>query len=107
MSSAIEFSGGILTEFIRIIKGAANIADTEGRERIGNEDIERAITEIRNDYIRILSKEDSVILKSVSETKEKTDGERFQNLLFSLAILEYSNGKIWYDIHPTIKAVIE
>jgi len=107
LSSAIEFSGGILTEFIRIVNNAANIADTEGRERIGIEDVERAITEIRNDYIRILSKEDSEILKSVSETKEKTDGERFQNLLFSLAILEYSNGKIWYDIHPTIKAVIE
>lgn len=107
LSSAIEFSGGILTEFIRIVNNAANIADTEGKARIGNEDVERAITEIRNDYIRILSKEDSEILKSVSETKEKTDGERFQNLLFSLAILEYSNGKIWYDIHPTIKAVIE
>ncbi|MBL7117289.1 MAG: AAA family ATPase [Candidatus Syntrophoarchaeum sp.] len=105
--TAIEFSGGILTEFMRIIKDAANIANTEGRERIENEDVEHAITEIRNDYIRILSKEDLEILKGVSKTKEKTDGESFQDLLFSLAILEYSNGEIWYDIHPTIKRVIE
>lgn len=105
--TAIEFSGGILTEFMRIIKDAANIANTEERERIENEDVEHAITEIRNDYIRILSKEDLEILKGVSKTKEKTDGESFQDLLFSLAILEYSNGEIWYDIHPTIKRVIE
>ncbi|MBC8521636.1 MAG: AAA family ATPase [Methanomicrobia archaeon] len=105
--TAIEFSGGILTAFMRIIKDAANIANTEGRERIENEDVEHAITEIRNDYIRILSKEDLEILKGVSKTKEKTDGESFQDLLFSLAILEYSNGEIWYDIHPTIKRVIE
>jgi len=43
----------------------------------------------------------------VERTKGKTDEGRFQDLLFSLAILEYENGEIWYDIHPTIKGIIE
>ena len=107
MNEAIKSSGGILTEFIRIIRGAANIANMENRKRIEKRDVERVVTDIRNDYIRILNKEDIKILKEVERTKEKTDEERFQDLLFSLAILEYENGEIWYDIHPTIKGIIE
>ena len=107
MNEAIKSSGGILTEFIRIIRGAANIANMENRKRIEKRDVERVVTDIRNDYIRILNKEDIKILKEVERTKEKTDKERFQDLLFSLAILEYENGEIWYDIHPTIKGIIE
>ena len=107
MNEAIKSSGGILTEFIRIIRGAANIANMENRKRIEKRDVERVVTDIRNDYIRILNKEDIKILKEVERTKGKTDEERFQDLLFSLAILEYENGEIWYDIHPTIKGIIE
>ena len=107
MDEAIKSSGGILTEFIRIVRGAANIAHMEDRSRIEEGDVVRVVTDIRNDYIRILNKEDIKILKEVERTKGKTDEKRFQDLLFSLAILEYENGEIWYDIHPTIKGIIE
>jgi len=107
MNEAIKSSGGVLREFIRIIRGAANIANMENRKRIEKRDVERVVTDIMNDYIRILNKEDIKILKEVERTKGKTDEERFQDLLFSLAILEYENGEIWYDIHPTIKGIIE
>jgi hypothetical protein len=44
----------------------------------------------------------------VKNTKGKIGGEdRFQDLLFSLAILEYANDEVLYDIHPTIKGIIE
>lgn len=41
------------------------------------------------------------------KTKGKTDEDRFQDLLFSLAILEYANDEVWYDVHPAIKGIIE
>lgn len=107
MNEAIKSSGGILTEFMRIIRDAANIADMEGKNRIGKEEVMRVVTGIRNDYIRILDKGDLEILKEVKRTKGKTDEDRFQDLLFSLAILEYANEEVWYDIHPTIKGIIE
>ena len=75
MNEAIKSSGGILTEFIRIIRGAANIANMENRKRIEKRDVERVVTDIRNDYIRILNKEDIKILKEVERTKGKTDEE--------------------------------
>jgi hypothetical protein len=66
------------------------------------------VTGIRNDYIRILGKEDLEILKGVKNTKGKIgDEDRFHDLLFSLATLEYANDEVWYDIHPTIKGIIE
>jgi len=107
MNEAIKSSGGILTEFMRIIRDAANIANMEDRSRIEEGDVERVVIGIRNDYIRILNREDLKILKEVKSKKEKTDEDRFHDLLFSLAILEYANDEVWYDIHPTIKGIIE
>jgi hypothetical protein len=108
MAEAIKSSAGILTELVRLIRDAANIANMEDRSRIEEGDVKRAVTGIRNDYIRILGKEDLEILKGVKNTKGKIgDEDRFHDLLFSLAILEYANDEVWYDIHPTIKGIIE
>jgi len=107
MDEAIKSSGGVLREFIRIIRDAANIANMEDRSRIEEGDVVRVVTDIRNDYIRILNRDDIKILKEVARTKEKTDEERFQDLLLSLAILEYANDEVWYDIHPATKGIIE
>jgi len=107
LNLAVKYSAGVMTEFIRIIRSAGNIADTDGRGRIDVSDVEQAIADTKNDYIRILNPQDIEILKEVMRTKGKVGGEIFQDLLFSLAILEYSNGEAWYDIHPAIKRIIE
>jgi hypothetical protein len=108
MAEAIKSSAGILTELVRLIRDSANIANMEDRSRIEEGDVKRVVTGIRNDYIRILGKEDLEILKGVKNTKGKIgDEDRFHDLLFSLAILEYANDEVWYDIHPTIKGIIE
>jgi hypothetical protein len=108
MAEAIKSSGGILTEFVRVIRDAANIANMENISRIEEVDVNRVVIGIRNDYIRILGKEDLEILKGVKNTKGKIgDEDRFHDLLFRLAILEYANDEVWYDIHPTIKGISE
>jgi hypothetical protein len=107
LNLAVKYSAGVMTEFIRIIRSAGNIADTDGRGKIDVSDVEQAIADTKNDYIRILNPQDIEILKEVMRTKGKVGGEIFQDLLFSLAILEYSNGEAWYDIHPAIKRIIE
>jgi len=108
MAEAIKSSAGILTELVRLIRDSANIANMETRGKIEEGDVKRVVTGIRNDYIRILGKEDLDILKGVKNTKGKIgDEDRFHDLLFSLAILEYANEEVWYDIHPTIKGIIE
>ena len=71
MAEAIKSSAGILTELVRLIRDSANIANMEGRSRIEKGDVKRVVTWIRNDYIRILGKEDLEILKGVKNTKGK------------------------------------
>jgi len=107
LDKAIRFSGGVLSEFVRLIRRGANTADMEGRTRIEVKDIELAIEKIRNNYIRILSEKDYEVLRRVLRSKEKIDGGKFNKLLFSLAILEYSNGEVWYDVHPVIKGILK
>ncbi|MCW3140851.1 MAG: hypothetical protein N2V72_01535 [Methanophagales archaeon] len=108
MAEAIKSSGGILTEFVRLLRDAANIANMEDRSRIKEGDMKRVVAGIRNDYIRILAKEDLEILNEVKRTKRKEgDEDRFQDLLFRLAVLEYANNEVWYDVHPTIEGIIE
>ena len=107
LNLAIENSGGILQDFIRIIRNSANIASGREGEKIEKEDVEKIISDIRNDYIRGLNKVDFDLLREVKRTHEKEDGEKFQSLLFNLVILEYLNDSIWYDVHPSIKGILK
>ena len=107
LNLAVKYSAGVMTEFIRIIRSAGNIANTEGRVKIEVPDVEQSIADIKNDYIRILGPDDIKTLKDVARMKGKIDGDKFQDLLFSLAIFEYSNGEVWYDVHPAIKRIIK
>ncbi|NMG82803.1 MAG: AAA family ATPase [Methanosarcinales archaeon] len=107
LNLAIENSGGLLQDFIRIIRNSANIASERENNRIEKEDIEKIISDIRNDYIRVLDKRDFELLHEIKSEHEKGDGDRFQSLLFNLVILEYLNDSIWYDVHPSIKGILK
>ena len=109
---AIKSSGGILQDFIRIIRNSANVASGEEKESIEAEDVERIISDIRNDYLRGLVTEHFEILRRIKSEHNKSeygrsDEETFRDLLYNLVILEYSNYSIWYDVHPAIKGILE
>ncbi len=109
---AIKSSGGILQDFIRIIRNSANVASGEEKESIDREDVERIISNIRNDYLRGLVTEHFEILRRIKSEHNKSeygksDEETFRDLLYNLVILEYSNYSIWYDVHPAIKGILE
>ena len=105
---SIKCCGGILSDFIRMIGKASNVAYTKGKGKIEREDISQVISELRSDYMRVLRREDYEMLEEVGKEKQKTDGEQFQDLLFNLAIIEYSDedGETWYDLHPAIKGLV-
>ena len=104
---AIENSGGLLQDFVRIIRNSANMASEKENEKIEKRDVEKIISDIRNDYIRTLDKADFDLLRKIKTAHEKEGGERFQSLLFNLVILEYLNDSIWYDVHPSIKGILK
>jgi hypothetical protein len=69
--------------------------------------VEWAATEIRNEYRRILDKEDLKLLKRVVETNRLEYNDRLTPLLQLLALLEYRNGENWCDVHPVLRKLLD
>ena len=70
-------------------------------------DVEWAAAEIRNEYRRILDKDDLKLLKKVSENNRMEYNERLRPLLQLLALLEYRDGENWCDVHPVLRKLLD
>ncbi|MGC1308879.1 MAG: hypothetical protein WA885_16755 [Phormidesmis sp.] len=76
--------------------------------RIDRAVFEQAVKEIRLDFEAPLGRVDYEILQQVYKNFEPADpkDQTFLDLLHSLHVLEYRNGKIWYDLHPIVKDLL-
>jgi hypothetical protein len=107
LEDAITYSGGVFREMARIMRTAIGRARRRKAGKVDIADIEWATTEIRNEYRRILDKEDIEILKKVhNQNRLEYDG-RVRPLLQLLAVLEYRNGENWCDVHPVLRRLLE
>lgn len=108
LDECIKYSGGVIFDFIRIIRNAANLASVEKKSKIEKNHVRMVVIEMRDDY-SFLNEEHIKKLKCVYEKKElrMEKGEEGQKvameLLGSLSILRYYNSEEWYDVHPVIE----
>jgi hypothetical protein len=103
---AITYSGGVFREMARIMRTAISNARRRRVRQIDSIDVEWAATEIRNEYRRILDKEDLDILRNIHERNRLEYNERIRPLLQLLALLEYRNGENWCDVHPVLRKLL-
>lgn len=105
------YSGGLLRELIRIANECCRICLRSIRRhpddstiKIDRAVLEGAITELRIDFDGSIGKDDYEIIKTVYHNFQPEDlqNKRFLELLNGLYILEYRNGKLWYDVHPIV-----
>ena len=106
LSQAITYSGGVFRELARIIRTAIGRARRRKAAQIEVDDIEWAATEIRNEYRRILDKEDIKLLKNVQDHKRLEYSDRLRPLLQLLALLEYRDEDNWCDVHPVLRKML-
>ncbi len=106
LEDAVAYSGGVFREMARIMRTTIGRARRRGVGRIEKEDVEWSATEIRNEYRRILDKEDLKLLKKVHENNRLEYSDRMRPLLQLLAILEYRNGENWCDVHPVLRKLL-
>jgi len=106
LEQAVTYSGGVFRELARIIRTAIGRARRRKADRMDCNDIEWAATEIRNEYRRILDKEDIKLLKRVGDNNRLEYEERMRPLLQLLALLEYRDGENWCDIHPVLRKLL-
>lgn len=107
LEEAIANSGGVFREMARIMRTAIGRSRRRRATKIEINDVEWATTEIRNEYRRILDKEEIEILRKVHQQNRLEYDNRLQPLLQLLAVLEYRNGENWCDIHPVLRRLIE
>ena len=106
LDAAISYSGGVFREMARIMRTAIGRARRRGAAKLNAEDVEWAATEIRNEYRRILDKDDLKLLKKVAENNRMEYNDRLRPLLQLLALLEYRDGDNWCDVHPVLRKLI-
>jgi len=106
LEEAILNSGGVFREMARVMRTAIGRSRRRKAAKVDINDVEWATTEIRNEYRRILDKEDIEILKKVQQQNRLEYDERLRPLLQLLAVLEYRNGENWCDIHPVLRRLI-
>ena len=103
---AIQYSGGVFREMARIMRTSIGRARRRKASRIEVEDVEWSATEIRNEYRRILDREDINLLRRIYKTKRLEYVDRLRPLMQLLAILEYRDDENWCDIHPVLRKLI-
>jgi hypothetical protein len=106
LEAAITYSGGVFRELARIMRTAIGRARRRRASRLDCSDVEWAATEIRNEYRRILDKEDLKLLKKVAENNRLEYSDRLRPLLQLLALLEYRDGENWCDVHPVLRKLL-
>ena len=86
----IKRSGGILQDFIRMIRNSANVASEKERKSINIEDVERIIPDIRNNCLGVLGTKHLEILRKIKSEHGRSGGKIFRDILYNLVILERS-----------------
>ncbi len=106
LEAAISYSGGVFREMARIMRTSIGRARRRRAGRLDCSDVEWAATEIRNEYRRILDKEDIKLLKKVADNNRLEYTDRLRPLLQLLALLEYRDGENWCDVHPVLRKLL-
>jgi DNA polymerase III delta prime subunit len=102
---AIEMSGGLVREYIRIIRDAALNSIAFGKESIDMDCVQDVINDLKNAYRSQLSDEDYETLESVIQTKQIKRDKILVRLLNNLSVLEYAKGG--FDVNPVVRLIME
>ena len=103
---AVTYSGGVFRELARVLRTSIGSARRRGRTQLEVVDVEWAADEIRNEYRRILDRNDMNYLKKIKSSKQLEYHQRLRPLLQLLAVLEYRDKENWCDIHPVLRKML-
>jgi GTPase SAR1 family protein len=103
----IDMSGGVVREFIRIIRDSAVRAITRKKDLIDKNIAMEVVNGLKNIYQAQLSDEDYKVLMEVHQTKDIKRDEQLVGLLHNLSVLEYRNERSWCDLNPIVRAILD
>ena len=100
LDTLIRASGGIIRDLFRLLRYAID----EAFDRlIQAADVERAVLLLRLNMLPVLFRADLPRLKRVLENPEDFDNSpESLGLLHRELVIPYSNGGVWFGVHPVI-----
>ncbi len=102
LEEAVRTSGGVFREMCRVMRYAIGRAQVKQQPQIELEGVQRAGSEIRNEYRRILTAEQRALLREVHVHNRLDHPDELAPLMQMLAALEYRNDENWCDVHPAL-----
>ncbi len=102
----IRSSGGLIRSLVTLARDSAVIALGRNSARIELHDVQRAVKRLRGDFIAMLREEHYPVLLQRHKDKKLSSDPEIQELLESLALLEYDNDIYWCDVHPVVLPIV-
>jgi len=101
---AIDVTGGVLRELIRVIRGCCVYCQEYDLGQITHNVLDIQKRKLKGEYYRTLEHDDYRWLRRVNRTKSRADVN--MRHLESLCVLYYPNGKGWFDVHPIVRELL-
>jgi hypothetical protein len=109
LDKAVEMSGGVVRELVRIVQGAASGALVAKAQCIKLAHVDQAVEKLRSSDSFSLTRQEYIdILKEVQKTKKLlyNDEKPLLDLVNNLFILQYPDGPGWYEVNPIVHKLI-
>ncbi|WP_417911107.1 hypothetical protein [Candidatus Electronema sp. PJ] len=102
LTKLAQTSGGVVRDLMHLIRMSM---ETKA-EQIGAADVDRAISNLRKIYDRLIRENDIEHFQRIQRTRRIQGGdEKAGRLLDQRLVLEYQNGDLWADIHPIVRQI--
>lgn len=100
----VHMSGGIPSDLVRLVRGAAIYALTRDAAalRIELEDVQNIARDLRRERAAGLSLAQWRHLSARRQDRQLSNTPDTRELLYRAALIEYSNGRQWCDVHPLL-----
>ncbi len=107
LDEAVRTSGGVFREMAHVVQRAIDNALARADDRVKVEDVAWAASQIRSGFRRLLADEDYRLLLDVRSSNEMRRPGKLGPLFHLLAVLEYTNGENWCDVHPALDPLLD
>lgn len=98
---AIKMSGGLIRDVFTLLSEAAVIAGVDAREKITVSDVEKAVTTLKDRYIKVIDVDNGFDeLVGIYNVPRRQVDPKLRKLLRAEVVLEYSNSR--YVVHPVV-----
>lgn len=107
LDKLVEYSGGVPRQLIFLAREACLEARVDEADKVTLDHVIEAVARERQNFARMLSKEQRRLLKNVKQKRDIDQIENHRTLLHNLSVLEYSNHDIWYNVNPLVENLLD